>query len=397
MRAAFLLAGMVCAAQLALAQGLFSVHSPNGSDVWAVGKQGTVFRSYDGGTTWSSFQQGTQSFRSVATRGSMVWVVGEEGTAFRSTNAGDAWTSMIVGGVQTLRAVEFPTLTTGWIAGDGGSMWKTTDGGLSWIAQSSGTVEQINALAFIDSLTGYAVDTKGVVLKTTNGGASWVTIGVPDWRTELTAVAARSQTVYVTGLDAFCAKSENGGASWTLLDFKTVAQSDVNGVYVTNDFRAFFIGGGGYIRRTSNTEALFAWAQHPLHATLSDVFFSDNVRGWVCSDKFNVVMRTTDGGGTWLLPQGTSVNMAWQQTLNASGAIGMGMMINPWNKNRISVALGKMIYMSNDRGSTWVPTSSVAPTSGSTHSFYISPKDTNLFVAAFTGGGDHIRRSTNRG
>jgi len=397
MKATSTLVGLVCAVQCVFAQGFFSVHSPNGVDVWAVGKQGAIWRSYNGGVTWSATQQGAQDLRGVASVGTNVWIVGESGAAYRSTNAGGSWSPMTTGSMQSLRAVEFPTPLHGWIAGQAGLILRTTDGGTSWTGQTSGTTQHLNALAFLDSLVGYAAGDNGVLLKTINGGLTWTAVNDPSWRTHLTAVAVRGQTVYVTGLDAFCARSDNAGTSWVLLNFNTDSKSDVTGVYMLSESEVYFIGGGGYIRRHSALGAPVTWLQHPLHATLSDIFFYDNLRGWVCSDKFNVVMRTTDGGTTWLLPQGTTVNAAWQQKLSASGAIGMGMMINPWDKNKIYVALGRIIYMSTDRGETWYQTSTISTTSGSTHSFYISPKDTNLYVAAFTGGGDHIRRSTNRG
>ncbi len=397
MKTASALVGLVCVAQIGVAQGFFSVHSPNGLDVWAVGKQGAIWHSTDAGVTWQAVQQGPQSFRSVATRGAFVWIVGDGGTAYRSSNAGASWSALPTGSTQGFRAVEFPTDTYGWIAGESGSILKTTDGGLSWTVQQSGTVEHLNALAFSDSLLGYAAGERGTLLKTTNGGATWSAVAGTGWQSHLTAVAVRGQTVMVTGHNAFCARSSNGGVAWTLLNFNTDSKSDVNGVFMLDERRSFFIGGGGYIRRSNDGGATFTWAMHPLHAPVSDVFFFDTLRGWVCSEKFNVVMRTTDGGTTWLLPQGTSVNVAWQQKLSTSGAIGMGMVINPWDKNKLYVALGRFIYMSTDRGETWVQTSTISPTSGSTHSFYISPKDTNVYVAAFTGGGDHIRQSKDRG
>ncbi|HXG00368.1 MAG TPA: YCF48-related protein, partial [Bacteroidota bacterium] len=375
----------------------FSIHSPNGLEVWAVGKQGAIWRSIDGGMTWQATQQGAQNLRGVASNGSTVWVVGENGAAYRTTNSGATWSAMATGSVQSFRAIEFPSSTHGWIAGEAGIILKTTDAGTTWTPQQSGTSAHLNALAFVDTLVGYAAGDNGVVLKTSNGGTTWTAVGDPTWNTNLTAVAVRGQTVHVTGVNAFCARSDNGGTSWNLLNFKTDSKSDVNGVYMLSESEAFFIGGGGYIRRHSALGAPVSWAMHPLHSPLSDIFFYDNARGWVCSDRFNVVMRTTDGGTTWLLPQGTTVNVAWQQKLSASGAIGMGMMINPWDKNKIYVALGRIIYMSTDRGDTWYQTATISTGSGSTHSFYISPKDTNLYVAAFTGGGDHIRRSTNRG
>ena len=400
MKAALLLVCFVCAASLTFAQGLYSVHSPNGVDVWAVGRSGNIFHSYDGGVTWASDGQGTYHLRGVFSFGSSVWIVGDNGTCLTSTNSGVNWTTQQIGGANALRAVTFMSATTGWVVGQTGIIFKTINGGAAWVQQASAASQQLNAVVFVDSLVGYAGGDNGTLLKTTNGGTSWTNVSDRAWTRNLTSVAAKGQKVYVTGIDAFCAKSVDGGTSWTPLNFNTDCKSDVNDVFLKTEDNAFFIGGGGYVRESTNGGASFRWAVHPLQASVGDIFFYDNLRGWVCTDKFNVVMRTTDGGVTWQLPQGTTTNASWSLKLSASGAIGNGTMSSPWDKNKIYVAMGRLIYMSADRGGTWIQTSQISPSTvtGSTHSFYISPKDTNLYVAAFTGGGtDHIRRSTDRG
>jgi photosystem II stability/assembly factor-like uncharacterized protein len=47
-----LLVCLCCVATFTFAQGFNSVHSPNGVDVWAVGRQENIFHSFDGGITW---------------------------------------------------------------------------------------------------------------------------------------------------------------------------------------------------------------------------------------------------------------------------------------------------------------------------------------------------------
>ncbi|MBM2840186.1 MAG: hypothetical protein HW412_714 [Bacteroidetes bacterium] len=382
---------------LVYGEGFYGIHSPNGVDVWAVGKSGNVFHSFDGGVTWGSYPQGSADLRSVSTIGTNVWIVGDNGSFYMSTNGGNDWTSQTISGSPSLRAITCVNSLVGWIVGSGGTIFKTTNAGSVWQAQGSPTSQQLNAVSFSDPQTGYVAGNAGVLLKTSNGGGTWSAISPFGWTKDLYSVAATGQTVYVAGADGFCAKSTDGGTTWQNLNFRTDSRSDVNDVFLHTAGNAFFIGGGGYIRESGDGGASFRWAMHPMHASLSDIFFVDNARGWACSDKNNAVIRTTDGGITWSLPQGTTVNTSWSQRLSASGAIGNALMISPWDKNKIYVALGRIIYMSADRGDTWVQTSTTGPTSGSTHSFYISPKDTNLYLCASTAGGDHVQRSTDRG
>ena len=57
------------------------------------------------------------------------FIVGEFGTILKTTNGGTTWTSISSGTGNTLYSVKFPDATTGYIAGDNGTIMKTADGG----------------------------------------------------------------------------------------------------------------------------------------------------------------------------------------------------------------------------------------------------------------------------
>lgn len=373
--------------------GFHSVHSSNGVTVWAVGNNGLMFRSADGGATWSTMSMGTTTLRSVNTNGSNVYVVGDSGKFYVSYNGGSTWDARSLAAGKTLKALTFVTSQIGWVAGNDGMVLKTTDGGVSWNQQVSSTSQHLNALAFVDTQTGYAAGTLGTLLKTTDGGTTWVDIAPAGWTKNILSVSVSGAAVYVAGVDEFCYRSGDGGVSWTELDFKTDTHSDVNAVFALTPTRAYFVGGGGYIRTTMDSGATFTFGVHQMHAKLNAVFFYDAMTGWACSEKNNAVLRTTDGGATWQLPQGTTVNYSWSLRISGGNATGNPFCVNPWDKEKIYVATGSAIYMSVDRGDSWTQTATVSG-SGSTRSFYISPRDTNLWVVAHQNA---IKRSINRG
>lgn len=393
---------LVCVALLfafmqAAADGLYSVHTADGATIWAVGNNGSIFRSLDGGNTWSLFVQGTAALRSVYAIGNDVWMAGDGGACYASTDGGATFDQKTPAGNTDLRQVVFLDHLNGWLAGANGTLLRSTNGGVTWTPVALGTSATITSLVFIDGQTGYLGGTGGLVMKTVDGGASWTNIGGAGWTKTITGIAARGTTVYVTGVDAFCARSSDGGSTWTLLNFMTDSQSDVNGVYAKSASEAFFVGGGGYIRRTTTGGMSFDWPKHGLHATLNSIFFYDNLKGWACGEKTNVVLRTTDGGTTWLMPQGTTMSAAWSQKLSVSATVrGNTFVISNFNKNTLYCALGTRIYASYDRGETWAQIA-ILPSGGTkVNSFYISPKDSNLWVAAY-GAPDRIVRSTDRG
>ncbi len=379
------------------ADGFYSVHSADGNAVWAVGNGGTVFRSLDGGVTWMSMVQGSSALRSVYAVGNAVWMVGDEGKVYASTDGGATFDQKNLVGTTNLMRVLFVDSLTGWIAGANGTLLKTTDGGTLWSPVSLGTSETITSLVFVDALTGYLGGTNGLVMKTVNGGASWTSVGGSGWTKTITAIAASGATVYVTGKDAFCMKSNDAGSTWLSLNFMTDAQSDVNDVFVRNATEAFFVGGGGYIRQTTSGGASFDWLRHGLHSPLNDIFFFNNQKGWACGEKTNAVLRTTDGGTTWLMPQGTTTSAVWVQKLSVSATVrGNAFSISAFNKNTIYCALGTRVYVSYNRGETWTQIATMPSGGTKVNSFYVSPKDTNLWVAAY-GAPDRIVRSTDRG
>lgn len=382
---------------LSSADGFNSVHTSNGLDIWAVGLNGNVFRSVDGGATWSSLTQGTATLRSVYALASSVWMVADDGKCFSSTDDGSTWIQESPAGTTPLTKILFLNAQTGWIAGANGTLLRTTNGGTSWNAGATGTSQKISALFFVDAQVGYIGGTNGLLMKTNNGGATWTSIAGAGWTKDVTSIAASGSTLYVTGVDAFCVKSINGGASWNALNFNTDTQSDVNGVFAKSANEAVFVGGGGYVRVTSSGGSGFTYGRHPFHGALSSVYFFDGLKGWACSEKFNVVLRTTDGGLNWSMPTGTTTNLGWVQKLNVSATVrGNAFSINPLNKNILYCALGTKVYASYNRGENWSIIATMPSGGTKVNSFYVSPKDSNLWVAAY-GSPDRIVRSTNRG
>lgn len=387
---------LLCA-QRSSGQGFQSVHSSDGTSVWVVGNGGLVYRSLDGGATWGDYSLTTKTLNGIWSQGTHLWAVGEDGEYHRSTDGGDTWSTSTINGGVSLRAVTFIDTLRGWAVGNSGTILATTNAGVSWSSQTSGTGQNLRAVASVDALTGYVAGSGGILLKTTNGGASWVSVAGGGWTRDLFTVAARGGTVYTAGLYGVCYKSTNGGSTWNAMNLSTDSKSDVNNIFAISPDTIFVVGGGGYIRFSDKGGLTWEWRQHQMHARLSDIFFYDNLRGWAVSDRNNAIMRTTDGGVTWLLPTGTVVGHSWSQKLSATSSIGNTFVTNALNREHLYVALGRFIYMSANRGESWVQTAIISPNSGSTHSFYISPKDTNLYIVAFTNPSDRVRRSTDRG
>jgi photosystem II stability/assembly factor-like uncharacterized protein len=183
-----------------------------------------IWRSTDGGMTWSNVYQTVcapdgsgcdEYFRSanainfadpsagvaVGTEGAIVSIQGGVATRVPSPT------------IEELYGVSMPTVDVAWAVGNNGAIVKGTSGGTSWAAQTSGTTEPLLDVCFTDELTGTAVGLSGTILRTTDGGATWnpqvsgVTLG-------LNSVSFIDALRGVAGGATTLLKTRDGGSTW---------------------------------------------------------------------------------------------------------------------------------------------------------------------------------------
>ena len=83
--------------------------------------------------------------------------VGWKGTIIRTTNGGTNWTSQSSGTLEWLLGVSFTDANNGWAVGDHGVILRTTNGGTSWTSQTSGTSNGLSGVSFTDINNGTVV------------------------------------------------------------------------------------------------------------------------------------------------------------------------------------------------------------------------------------------------
>lgn len=158
--------------EMSLPSGVVSLRF--GEQSWvAVGGSGAAYVSTDSGATWNAVYTGTTAnLSSVAfTDAKTVWAVGSEGTMLKSDDGGTKWTLVkLPSGNALLRDIKFANAKVGWIVGDGGLILATQDGGKTWRQQPSGTNLTLSAIQVIDSNTAWISGANGLVLATGNGG-----------------------------------------------------------------------------------------------------------------------------------------------------------------------------------------------------------------------------------
>lgn len=263
---------------------LHAVYFLDAQQGWAVGGNGALLTTTDGGATWRVQPRPTEDsltdvYFADARRG---WLVceravyqlaakDEQRSYLMSTmDGGQNWRRVDVIGkdvdARLVRAL-FGRDGSGWAFGEGGLLYTTRDDGRTWLLQRVPTRRLLLGGTFLDSAHGWLVGAGATILQTDDGGATWRAGAVPDdsgARARFTAINfVNAQRGWAVGAKGAIFSTRDGGRTW----------------------RA----------QISNVES-----------DLLDVKFVNPTEGWICGAD-GVLLHTWDGGRRWTIePSGTT-------------------------------------------------------------------------------------------
>jgi photosystem II stability/assembly factor-like uncharacterized protein len=203
--------------------------APAGNAVVAVGRGGAIVVGRDGKT----FRQASAvPTRSTLTGVSFVgnaqgWAVGYDGVILHTTDGGQSWTlqRQAYGSDEVLLGVWFDDSRRGWAVGLFGLLLATQDGGATWtrVALPAGdhADRHLYAIARVGGALLVAAEA-GSVLRSADGGATWqaVATGV---KGSLWALAPTGAGVIAVGLRGTAVRSADGGHTWQRVATGTAA------------------------------------------------------------------------------------------------------------------------------------------------------------------------------
>lgn len=183
---------------------------------------GEVFRTDDGGATWTRQYTSGQELTDVCfVDAENGWVCGYNGVIYRTSNGGQNWSTQSSGTSQNLYAVQFTDTSYGTVVGNSGVIRRTNNGGSTWNSQSGGVTATLTGVVFLDAVIGWISGPSQNVLFTESSGAFWQSIFVPGSSNTSRAIwFENDQTGWVvfgssSGPTQIQATS-NGGSSWSL-------------------------------------------------------------------------------------------------------------------------------------------------------------------------------------
>ncbi len=304
---------------------------PNLTDyAWAVGDNGALLATSDGGVRWRRLATGTDyQLRAVVFADPLRgWLLGQlyshtelASTIVATSDGGETWTECYASTGESfydLVYVEGHRLWAGGgMSGGPARVLRSDDGGASWRPLRLRLHETVHHLSFLDADNGWA-STPSRVLQTSDGGAHW-RAGPRLPVRHLFAVAAVSPaTCWAVG--AFegqdAARVYAYGPDGPVLRPPSHIGMP-NGVvaYGSSEVGIFGLGWTGH--RNGGPGAFWRSANGGANWAVADMFignphavaFGDADHGWAVSGGGGVngsILRTTDGGTTWTRCRGAN-------------------------------------------------------------------------------------------
>ena len=282
---------------------------------WAVGENGTILHTRNGGVTWKAQSNPTHLLYDVClTAQNHAYVVGDRGAIMQSADGGANWKAQDSRTAECFSATHFVSHEQGWAAAEAGVILHTIHGGEIWLPQESNTKQDLLTIFFVDKYYGWAAGSAGEIVHTNNGGMTWtpqksgVSVNLFDIH-----FTSKNQG-WVVGLFGTLLFTLDGGENWHESSLSQhLSKKDkgthiwLNAVHFVSARIGWVVGGDGHIFNT--VDGGKTWSQQKSHTQLFlyDVFFINKNKGWVVG-KNGLVLHTSDGGQNWR-PQRTDTTV----------------------------------------------------------------------------------------
>jgi photosystem II stability/assembly factor-like uncharacterized protein len=284
---------------------------------WAVGDEGVILNTIDGGKTWDRKPTGLRaSLRSVCFLTPFVgWVVGREelpggmsaGVLLYTRDGGESWKQLLPKALPGLNQVRFVDAATGFVLGDGceqfpSGLFRTDDGGRTWEPVAGPRATSWLAGEFQDGKTGVLTGAWSRLATFKQGEQhSGADVRMLAGR-QVHAVQVVQRRLLAGAEGGLILTSGHAGASWGFADLKLPTE-----ILPCLDFRALHAVGarvwavgrpGSVVLHSadggSHWQLLKTGQPLPLHG----VFFFNDRAGWAVGDG-GTILATSDGGQSW--------------------------------------------------------------------------------------------------
>lgn len=277
-------------------QNLYGIAFIDSSTWVAVGSDGIIIRSTDGGTAWDLISSPVNDqLRAVAFLGSIGLAVGISGRVLRSTDSGLSWIEETRPTTKNLYSVSMSSFMAV-ITGEEGTILVSYDTGLTWTPHTAGTASILFGVSVNDS-TAVGVGGQGAIVMSVDGGVGWgLTILGQNIFFYSTSFPI-SSTGWAVGSSLangnVIIQSTDYGFVWSAQQAPTIEQ--LFGVSFPSLTSGYAVGTNGTIIYTTNGGHAWLSSVSGTLQTLSAVSFVDSVRGIAVGDGGTILKSSANG------------------------------------------------------------------------------------------------------
>lgn len=263
---------------------------------FAVGSNGVILRTLNGGNNWTQQNTGvTEALHCVHFPSRDIGYVIGDSSVLKTINGGLTWQSLSTG-YSSLKSVYFTSNDTGYIAGVN-RVLKTIDGGSSWNTVVYDIAETFNSIYFPEKEKGTVVGqywhpkVHYIICNTENGGLDWACQGNYSPETEYYGFASVQFPAVDVGyaIGSILFKSSNG------VDWDLISDESGNSVFFITPDVGYIAGQSGKIKASADGGYIWVNQFSGTAYDLNSVFFVNEDIGYIVGNN-GTIMKTNNGG-----------------------------------------------------------------------------------------------------
>ena len=226
------------------------------------------------------------------------WAVGSQGVILYTDNGGKKWSLKKWGSI-SFNSICMTNKKDGFVAADNGILLSTNDGGRSWKAIRWGDATLNFTSVKIKNNAGIVTASNGSLLKTNDGGQSWAAAKIGDAKFRKRGISlnnsflASHNDIWLLGSSGTLLNSQNGGQSWEIITVKNFNYTDA---FFFNKNEGVIAGSKGRIIMTADCGE--TWKTSSLSTPKINKLFEKDGNLWALGDK-GLAMVSKDKGATW--------------------------------------------------------------------------------------------------
>lgn len=260
---------------------------------------------------WEEVNLGTDAnFQDVCvslTNDDHIFVAGED-KIFKSTDGGKTWSESVQVYTTTIWGITFPTEDIGFVCSTDGRILSTTDGGATWNENFQIGSGGFDRIVFKDALNGIASGTS--IYTTFDGGSTWnLEQNEGYWALD----HGNGDTYFACSVTKIVKSLDNGG-SWITLEQNFAAMYGSVSFY-DNDHG--LVGDAGQVWFTENGGSTFTSSASPGFGINRAAARMDSDTSYI-SGEDGVIYKTTNKGESWAIDGDFSGEYFRDMTINNS-------------------------------------------------------------------------------